>query len=338
MASFNSDNSIELNHTISDGISNVTFGPSMQTKFLLASSWDSGVYLHDVCANKSIHSYTHKAPVLDCCFSDEVRAYSGGLDKTLKTIDFNSQKDECIGVHEAPIKCVNYCNELNCLITGSWDKTIKVWDMRQSKEVGTYLQHEKVYSMDLAGEILVVATANKNILIWDLRNMGSTQQRRVSNLKYQIRCLRCFATKKGFVMGSIEGRVAVDFLDSDIVLRERYAFKCHRAKVSGIEYIYPVHSIAFNQQHNTFASGGGDKLVNIWDGFNKKRLCQFNPYPSDISSLSFHPDGTQIAIASSTALPEEGKEYPRDTIFIRKVLEVEAKPKKQAQKETAWTT
>lgn len=27
-------------------------------------------------------------------------------------------------------------------------------------------------------------------------------------------------------------------------------------------------------RHNTFATGGSDGFVNIWDGFNKKRLCQ----------------------------------------------------------------
>lgn len=27
-------------------------------------------------------------------------------------------------------------------------------------------------------------------------------------------------------------------------------------------------------RHNTFATGGSDGYVNVWDGFNKKRLCQ----------------------------------------------------------------
>jgi WD40 repeat protein len=37
----------------------------------------------------------------------------------------------------------------------------------------------------------------------------------------------------------------------------------------------------------TFATGGGDGVVNIWDGGNKKKLCLLNDYPSPISSLSF---------------------------------------------------
>ena len=58
-------------------------------------------------------------------------------------------------------------------------------------------------------------------------------------------------------------------------------------QVDGIEQIYPVNAIAFHNRHNTFATGGSDGFVNIWDGFNKKRLCQFHRYPTSISSLAF---------------------------------------------------
>ncbi len=73
------------------------------------------------------------------------------------------------------------------------------------------------------------------------------------------------------------GRVAVEYLDpSPEVQKKKYAFKCHRLKEDGIENIYPVNAISFHTGHNTFATGGSDGFVNIWDGFNKKRLCQFH--------------------------------------------------------------
>lgn len=75
------------------------------------------------------------------------------------------------------------------------------------------------------------------------------------------------------------GRVAVEYLDpSPEIQKKKYAFKCHRVKENGVELIYPVNAIAFHNQHNTFATGGSDGFVNIWDGFNKKRLCQFHRY------------------------------------------------------------
>ena len=59
--------------------------------------------------------------------------------------------------------------------------------------------------MSVCGDRLVVGTAGRRVLVWDLRNMGYVQQRRESNLKYQTRCIRCFPNKQGYVLSSIEG-------------------------------------------------------------------------------------------------------------------------------------
>ena len=47
-------------------------------------------------------------------------------------------------------------------------------------------------------------------------------------------------------------------------------------------------------------TGGSDGFVNVWDPFNKKRLCQFHRYPTDIASLAFNKEGSMIAIAASS--------------------------------------
>lgn len=178
------------------------------------------------------------------------------------------------------------------ILTGSWDCTVKMWDIRSQQCIGTYSQPGKVYTMSLCGEKLVVGTSGRKVLVWDLRKMGYASQRRESSLKYQTRCIRCFPNKQGYALSSIEGRVAVEYLDTNPeVQKKKYAFKCHRIKENGVEHIYPVNAISFHQGYNTFATGGSDGYVNIWDGFNKKRLCQFHKYSNSIASLSFSHDG-----------------------------------------------
>merc|ERR550525_1366320 len=78
-----------------------------------------------------------------------------------------------------------------------------------------------------------------------------------------------------------------------------------------------------------FATGGSDGLVNIWDGQNKKRLCQFHKYPTSIASLSFSNDGSVLAIASSYMHEQENPpdNMPEDAIYIRHVSDQETKPK-----------
>ena len=49
---------------------------------------------------------------------------------------------------------------------------------------------------------------------------------------------------QGYVVSSIEGRVAVEYLDPNPeVQKKKYAFKCHRLKEDGIEKIFPVNAI-----------------------------------------------------------------------------------------------
>lgn len=49
-------------------------------------------------------------------------------------------------------RCVDYCPEVNMVITGSWDSNIKLWDPRGPREVGTYQQPNKV-GMSWNGEM-----------------------------------------------------------------------------------------------------------------------------------------------------------------------------------------
>lgn len=321
-------NEFQLNNPPSDGISAVKFAPQ-SSQFILVSSWDCSVRLYDVIANHMRMQYQHSAPVLDCCFQDAVHAFSGGVDNTIKAFDFNVNSETVIGSHDAAVRCVEHCSEFNTIVTGSWDSTVKLWDPRSPGATGSFSQPDKVYTMGVCGDKLCVGTAGRRVLVWDLRNMGYVQQRRESSLKYQTRCIRCFPNKQGYVLSSIEGRVAVEYLDpSPEVQKKKYAFKCHRIKEDGVEKIYPVNAIAFHTQHNTFATGGSDGFVNIWDGFNKKRLCQFHRYPTSIASLSFSHDGSLLAIASSYMYEQgESDTEPSDEVFIRRVSDQETKPK-----------
>ncbi|PSN38337.1 Mitotic checkpoint protein BUB3 [Blattella germanica] len=272
-----------------DGISSVKFGPN-SAQFLLVSSWDNTVRLYDVITNSMRLKYSHDRPVLDVCFQDAVHSYSGGLDNTLKMYDFNSNTETVVGTHDDAIRAIEYSPDVNGILTGSWDSTAKLWDPRSPRCVGTYTQPEKVYTMSLCGEKFVVGTAGRKVFVWDLRNMGYVHQRRESSLKYQTRCIRCFPNKQGHGL--------------------------------------PV-SCYFHTGYNTFATGGSDGYVNIWDGFNKKRLCQFHRYNASISSLCFSHDGTVLAIACSYMyeLDSPPDPKPEDNVFIRYVTDQETKPK-----------
>ncbi|KAI8819489.1 WD40-repeat-containing domain protein [Fimicolochytrium jonesii] len=317
----------ELSNPPTDGISSVKFSPD-DPSLLLVGSWDKKLRLYDVTTDTLKREWNQKAATLDVCFSSGNRCFSVGVDKKLKSFDVNAPGETVIGSHDDAIRCVVHAPETGQILTGSWDHHIGLWDPRTNASLGKYAQPAKVFSMDVVGHTLVVATAGRSLFVYDIRNMKETLQPRESSLKFMTRVLRCMPNGEGFVSGSIEGRIAVEYFDPSKESQARkYAFKCHRQVVDDTEHIFPVNAIAFHPIHGTFASGGSDGVVYIWDHLNKKRMRQYPRYPTGISSLAFNCDGSMLAVASSYSFDEGEKDHPPDSVFVRQVGENECRSK-----------
>ena len=112
------------------------------------------------------------------------------------------------------------------------------------------------------------------------------------------------------------------------VQARQYAFKCHRKPIEGVDAPFPINTINFHPRFGTFATGGADGVVNVWDGERKKRVCQFRGYPTSVSALAFSPgSGDMLAIAASYTYEQGEAEQPADAIFVRRILDVDVKPK-----------
>ncbi|KAL8554712.1 hypothetical protein ACS0TY_002774 [Phlomoides rotata] len=321
----------ELSNPPTDGISSLRF--SNHSDHLLVSSWDKTVRLYDASVNALRGEFVLGGAVLDCCFHDDTSGFSACADHTVRRHVFNNSREDILGRHGAPVRCIEYSYATGQVITGSWDKTLKCWDPRGASGqehtlVGTYNQPERVYSISLVGNRLVVATAGRHVNVYDLRNMSQPEQQRESSLKYQTRCVQCYPNGTGYALSSVEGRVAMEFFNlSEAGQSKKYAFKCHRKSEAGKDIVYAVNAIAFHPIFGTFASGGCDGYVNVWDGNNKKRLYQYPKYPTSVAALSFNRDGRLLAVASSYTFEEGDKLHEPDAIFVRNVNEVEVKPK-----------
>jgi hypothetical protein len=65
----------------------------------------------------------------------------------------------------------------------------------------------KVYSLAVTATRLVVATADRHVMVYDLRNLSVPEQKRESPLRYQTRKIACFPNNSGFAIGSVEVRL-----------------------------------------------------------------------------------------------------------------------------------
>ena len=335
---------MELASPPTDGITSLNFSPD--SGLLLATSWDGGVRVYDADPARDRSSqrqhFATPGPVLDACFAEAggTAVISGGIAKVVTRHDLMTGAEEVLGSHDAAVKAVAYDDDTGLGISGGWDKTLRAWDPRLPPErrcVARVDLPDKVYSMSItppsssANKKIVVAMAGLGIHVYTPLGLtlgGAPEQTRTSTLSHQTRVARCFPDGTGFAVGSVEGRVGWEYFDrSEEAIARQYAFKCHRSKEGGVETIHPVHAIAFHEKLGTFATGGGDGFVNVWDGGNKKRLYQYPRYATSVAALAFNAEGDALAIAASYVGEEGDKPAPADAIFVRAVHAAEVTPK-----------
>mmetsp|Transcript_9522 Transcript_9522/g.15770 ORF Transcript_9522/g.15770 Transcript_9522/m.15770 type:complete len:375 (+) Transcript_9522:16-1140(+) len=299
--------------------------------------------------------------------SSSSKVFTGGIDGSVRQFDIETSTASLIGMHGAnssgsssddvnkKVACsaLSAIHDSSSLIASAgWDAKFHLWDVRCS----TNNKHQPVITLDLPGKAfgmdtsldgskVVVATSGRKNCFIDVRSSSllavtntdkeNSQQppianmilQRDSSLKYQTRCIKFFPSTQGIAIGSIEGRVAIEYL-TDIGIsnpdnKKKYAFKCHRVN----DTIYPVNDIAFHPIYGTFATGGADGTVVTWDGNSKKKLASLAKLPTSIACLAFNRDGTELAMASSYTFEEGERDHPREEIYVREILEAEVKPK-----------
>ena len=96
-----------------------------------------------------------------------------------------------------------------------------------------------------------------------------------------------------------------------------------------VDIVYPVNALAFHPIHGTFASGGGDGIVALWDAIAKRRIRQYQRYPSSVATMDFSRDGKFLAVGISPGF-EDGQEDMSEgavKLYVRELGESEAKSK-----------
>eukprot|EP01128_Nolandella_sp_AFSM9_P003525 TRINITY_DN1518_c0_g1_i1.p1 TRINITY_DN1518_c0_g1~~TRINITY_DN1518_c0_g1_i1.p1 ORF type:complete len:344 (+),score=71.08 TRINITY_DN1518_c0_g1_i1:265-1296(+) len=325
----------EVNPPPGDGITKLAWSPNGQ--FLAGSSWDKQVRLWEIDQNGNSQAkagFAHEAPCLAVTFNqDGSKVFSGGCDKKGMMWDLASNQQQQIAAHGEPINFVKWIPEKNVLMTGSWDKTIKYWDGRQSQPALTAELPGKLYSADVVGQLAVAATSNRKIVMYNLNNPNQPFRVIDSPLKFQTRAVRVFPDLKFFAISSIEGRVAIHSVDQSNA-SANFAFKCHRTRKQNNQkaQLFSVNDIAISK-YGTFATMGGDGAFHFWDKEEKQRLQAFKNANLPVLCGTFNPNATVFAYAVGYDWSKGAQGYDQNNmknhVLLHGVKEAEVMPKKK---------
>jgi len=244
-----------------------------------------------------------------------------------------------VAAHDEPVKCVRMFDAggNTMLVTGSWDKTIKYWDLRQQSPVASLTCPDRVYTMDLRSKLLVVGMAERHISVVNLDNPTAWFKPITSPLKWQTRVVSCFLDATGFAIGSIEGRCAMQHID-DKDQGANFSFKCHRQQDTAdrnLSRVYRVNAISWHPVHGTFSTAGSDGTYHFWDKDAKHRLKGYPEVGGPIVSTAFNHSGDIFAYAVaydwSKGFSHHNASSP-NRIMLHPVSGDECKPRPGARK------
>ena len=301
-----------------------------------------------------------QGPILDVCWHDDgSKVFMASADKQVKCWDLASNQTIQVAQHEAPVKVIRWVKAPNytALMTGSWDKTLKFWDTRSPNPIMSIDLGERCYAADVDYPMAVVGTAGRGLIIYTLEGQPKEYKRVEPPLKYQHRCISIFRDKGqkptgaikihpkvlfvlftvllvlGFALGSVEGRVAIQYANTQNP-KDNFTFKCHRSNgvTNGFQDIYAVNDIAFHPSHGTLATVGSDGRFSFWDKDARTKLKTSEAMEQPISCCAFNSNGQIFAYAVSYDW-SRGHEYynpaKKNYIYLRQCYE-ELKPRQKS--------
>ena len=147
-----------------------------KSNLLISSSLDGTIRAYDLIKYKNFRIMTTpKQTQLICCsvdYSGEIVA-AGSLD-TYNIFVWSIKTGDLIDVlngHTGPVSCLAFSLINDILISGSWDNTVKMWELYTKKGISeTYEHNSKITAIALSpnDKEVAVSTLNGELYTWDI--------------------------------------------------------------------------------------------------------------------------------------------------------------------------
>jgi WD40 repeat protein len=173
------------------------------------------------------------------------------------------------------------------LVSGSWDKTVKLWQMNTGQEIQTLTGHSEdlrcvVVSPD--GQTIASCGEDKVIKLWQL----STGQeiRTLTGSSSWVFCLVISPDGQILVSGSNDGTIKIWQLSTGKELRTL------RGQLGSVFYL------AISPDGQTLVSSSSSKTIKIWQLSTGKELRSLTSHSANARALAITPDGQTLVSGS----------------------------------------
>jgi mRNA export factor len=158
--------------------------------------------------------------------------------------------------------------------------------------------------MDTRGSFLSVALSELKVSMFDLRNLGGPSRTvGTEPLQFQSRCISMYADGLSWVLGSIEARCAIRWVDESADSRDKFTFRSHRINTPDdpAAHCYAINCVAAHPSTefiNIFATAASDGTYSVWDRVVRQRTVELRRATDvPITAMAWNPNGHVLAYA-----------------------------------------
>ncbi|MEG4417050.1 serine/threonine protein kinase [Microcoleus sp. LAD1_D5] len=175
------------------------------------------------------------------------------------------------------------------LASGSWDKTIKIWDLESTELIGTLTGHsDRVNSVAISydGKMLVSGSSDETIKFWNLHSGDLLCTFPGHSMEVNSVAIN---PKRPVIAscGGADNTIKLWNLRSGELLR---TLKGHSDN---------VNSVVFSPDGKILASGSSDATSKVWDVESGKLLRTLSGLNVGVNSVAIAPDGQILASVSN---------------------------------------
>ncbi|KAH7338686.1 WD40-repeat-containing domain protein [Rhizoctonia solani] len=177
------------------------------------------------------------------------------------------------------------------VVSGSWDKTIRIWDAQSLSPIGVpWRGHTGVITsvaFSPLGDMLVSGSWDQTIRLWDT-NTGRQVGEPLEGHDGDVNSV-AFSPGTNFIASGSDDRT-VRLWDAKHGAPVSDPFKGHS---------YLLYSVVFSPDGSRIASGSADNTIRIWDvEYETTVVGPLQKHTQAVRSVSFSPDGSQVISGS----------------------------------------